>query len=352
MRNAQRIIASGMIILIASMSVRSAESDLDTKSAKLFKVTWSSVGYSKQVTVQNPDASSSTQPPPTRQQAHESLSLSGRIEVQDPNRILGTCSQGVIIQMVDGGGRDVNVAPPVSVSQVNGRPLQMRSRSLPPRYYEVPRYSPQYTQPPQPSRWESFIRSMLKLPSPTVNFRPQLVDRLQPTSLNLNLDLGLLQQAGGEVRRVKGYFYAAIPESTETRDVPFEPNNTWVQLTPDLEIQVLEATCLVPTFQYSIQTRGSGRLPTISGSSSLNLPSGGMSDRVVSAVRFVGADGKLMARVSGGGSSGSYGANSGKMSASGGNLTADVKFFRFTIAVKPTEHKIPFEFEHIPLPKP
>lgn len=334
MWNVRGMFASGMVVLLASLPAWSAESGLDTKAAKFFKVKWSSISYSKSATIRNPDASSPTQSQPAGQHRQESLSLSGRIEILDPDRVLGTCQQGVLTQLVDGAGRDVNVLP--------------TSSSLH-RFYESPRYVSRFSQPPQVPKWQAFIQRVLRLPSPNANFQPQRVEELQPSSLNVGLDWDSLKQTG-EIRRVKGYFYAVIPDSIETIDVPFEPNNAWIQLTPDLEIQVQEATCSGAMYRYSMQTRGQGRMPLSSRSPSLHLTTP-LPSRLVQTQQFIGLDGQPMPGVSGGGGS-SSGGGMGKTTGSGSGLTGPIKAFRFIIAVNPSERKIPFEFEHIPLPKP
>jgi hypothetical protein len=322
MWNVRGIAASGMVVLLTSLPVLSAESELDAKAAKLFKIRWSSITYNKTVTVSNPDVSSARGS--VRGSTGEGLQLSGQIEILDPNRVLGTSRDGIITQLVDSAGRDVNVPPAPALSGS----------------YEAPRYSRRFTQPPQVPKWQAFIQSVLRLPSPNANFRPQLVDELQPNSMNLQLGLDLLKRPG-EVRRVKGHFYALVAESIESIEVPFEPNNTWVRLTPDLEIQVQEATCTGNSYQYSVQTSGQQRSSMLSLRVGASLPS-----RLVVNQLLIGTDGQPTNRPMGGmmGHVGGRGSGSG----SGG----PVKAFRFIIAVNPSHRKIPFEFGHIPLPKP
>ena len=136
MLNVRGIITGGMVVLLMGLPALSAESDLDRKAAKLFKVELSSVTYNKTVSTNNPAVASTGQQ--TGQQTSESLQLSGRIEFLDPSRVLGTSGEGVITQLVDGAGRDVNV--PVAPSS-------------PHRFYQAPRYTRRFTQPPQVPKW-------------------------------------------------------------------------------------------------------------------------------------------------------------------------------------------------------
>jgi hypothetical protein len=205
MLNVRGIVTGGIVVLLVGLLASCAKSDLDTKSAKLFKTSWASLKYSSKAVANSPDAPSTTGQKWVWQQDQEHFRLSAEIEFPDPNWVLGTCRNGVITRLVDGAGRDVNVPP---------------TPSSPRRDYEFPCYG----------RW---------LEPPARGTRPQAVDQLQPNSVGFTLDVGPLKQAGGEIRRVEGYFYAVIPESMESIDVPFRPDSAWVRLTPDFEIQVL-----------------------------------------------------------------------------------------------------------------
>jgi hypothetical protein len=171
---------------------------------------------------------------------------------------------------------------------------------------------------------------------------PQFVTELQPCRITMRLDKDLLGQARRELRSVKGYFHALIAESLENIDVPFEPNDAWVRLTPDVEIQVREAVCTPGSYRFSIETRpqgGGGMRPLMVGEP---LPG-----RIVVARQLLGPDGKPDSRP---GPSFLPAPIGGRSSGSGGNF--QIKTIRFVVAVNPTEHKIPFELAHVPLPNP
>lgn len=316
----QRNLIVQIIVSFIGLSVVWAESELDTKAARLFKVRWSSISYNK--TMYNPAVSSQDR------EASEKLSLSCEIEILDPNLVLGTCHEPIIKQLTDRKGQ--NIDP--------GRAQPRAARLL----YEVPNYRTRFKQPPGPSRWETLVRSVLRLPQKPRG-RPELVSELEPSRMQIELDAELCERAGGQIGRVKGHFYALMAESLEHVEVPFEPNDNWVRLTPDLEIQVREARYTGSSFHFKIETHPQG------GASMQPLTvEGYLPSRIVVARQLIGADGKptrhfaglrrLPASVGGSGSG------------SGGDCR--IEKIRYVIAVNPTHHKIPFELERIPLPHP
>jgi hypothetical protein len=319
MTRARRLIAVGVIVLFGGLSVAWAGSGLDAKAADYFTARWSEIAYTKTDTIQNASAA--------KQGTSESLSLTCAITIRDPNLVLGTLAQGVVTQLTGRAGQDLNVSP---LSLHAGPP------------YERPRYERRYMPPPKEPRWRAMVRSALRL-SPNQTPVPKLVSELQPSPMILQLDTRTLDQAGGQLHQVKGYFHALVAESLENVDVPFEPNDQWVRLTPSLEIQLRQASCTVSSFQYRIETR-----PQNEYSAPLRLGDP-LPGRLVVARQLLGPDGKprdaysgqppwLPAHISGG--------------MSGGGTDCQIKAIRFVIAVNPAHCRIPFEFQHVPLPDP
>jgi hypothetical protein len=312
-------------ILIASnvLSAAEVQSSPDAKIVNNFKVRWSSVRYNKSVTAENPEVSKTTD------QRSESLSLAWQAEVRDPNLILGASSYGVITQLTDSKGKDI---------AVNSQPAN------PHQTYEALRYEPAFHHPAPMSRWRAFIEQTILRHPPQPLLGPQKpVMELRPCQMSSSLDMSLLDKSGGELRTVKGYFHALVPGSIEQIEVPFEPNNTWVRLTPGLEIQVQEAECGNTFYRYEINARPQGG--GFSGSLTVGQP---VPSRFVIAQQLIGDDGKpqhpfgappwLPAHVGGSGR--------------GSGSIARVKAIRFLIAVDAKECKIPFELKRVPLPKP
>ena len=314
-----RVITVDMLVLLAGLPVAWAGSRLDVKAADYFTVKWSRIGYTKADAIQNTSA--------TKQETSENLVLSCPITIRDPNMVLGTLQQGVVTQVTGRKGQDISVDSP---------PQQ---QVFP---YERPRYQQRFTQPPKEPRWRSALRSVLRL-SPTRIPTPRLVWELQPSQMNLQLDTKALDQAGGQLRQVKGYFHALVAESVENVDVPFERNDRWVRLTPNLEVRLSQASCTTSSYQYRVET-----YPQNDGSPPLRL-SDPLPARLVVARQLIGPDGKpredhfgqppwLPMHV-GGAMSGPY-------------ADYQIKALRFVIAINPAHCRIPFEFQRVPVPDP
>jgi len=320
MRQVRRVIAVGIIVVFAGLSVARAGSELDAKAADYFTVKWSQIAYTKTDAIQNSAAAA-------KQGTSENLSLSCSITIRDPNLVLGTLQQGVVTQLTARQGQDLAVSP---------------SPSRPGHFYERPRYEQRYTQPPTEPRWKTVVQSVLRL-SPNQSLTPKLVSELQPSQMSLRLDTKALDQAGGELRQVRGYFHALVAESLENVDVPFEPNDRWVRLTPNLEVQLRQASCTASSFHYQIETR-----PQEESSHPLKLGDP-LPSRLVVARRLIGPDGKPREHFAG---APPWLPMTVRGGMSGGGTDCQIKTLRFVIAVNPTHRRIPFEFRHIPLPDP
>lgn len=299
-----------------------AKLEFNTKVAKCFKVSWHSITYSK--TLYNPAVSAKGRD----QKVSESLSVSCEAEILDPKLVVGTCNKPIIEQVTDSKGRDTDI------SQAQPRSDRM--------YYTTPRYRPSRTlTPPSPlAQLEGKARSALKPPL-RARHRLQRSMELQPVRMGIKLDPGLLGQGQREIGRVKGYFHALIAESFEHVEVPFKANDKWVRLTSDVEIQVHKAWHTGSAARFDIRQRGrAGRLHVED-----RLPGGIVVDR-----EFIGAGGQpdtpfrgrrsLPGPIGGSGRSGRY------------NIGRRIEKIDYLIAVGPSHHRIPFEFEHIPLPEP
>jgi hypothetical protein len=310
-----------IIVLLFGLPITPAGAGIDKKVTDRFKVNWESIKYDKSVYRLNPEFTLND--PSIR----ESLSLSGRIEIKDPNLVLGTCQQGIITEMTDRQGRKIDPGT---------EPPQSRRMS-----YESLRYNQRYIQSPQLPRWKVAIRSLLRT-GPTVS-RPELVNELQPARLDLQLNIGLLKTPGGEISSLKGYFYVLMAESLEYVDVPFEPNNNWVRLTDNLEIKVREARTSASSFSFDIEERWAERQRINRLTIEDYLP-----ERIVTGRQFIGIDGKPTQHFMGLQSLPAHVGGSG----SGGGSNTQIKKIRFVIAVNSSHYKIPFEFKNIPLPNP
>jgi len=213
------------IVIFTDFSIASINADIDKKVVDRFEINWESMRYVKSVTQYNQKVSSNKQ----ASSSNENLTLTCEIKIKDPNLVLGTLREGIITEVTDSKRRNIEISQELP-----------QSRHMP---YQGLRYQNRFTQPPTISRWRALLYKYLRIqPTP---FRPVLINELQPVQIQFQLDLGLLEPAGGEIRNLKGYFYALMAGSIEHVDVPFEPNDQWVHLTDGLAIQVREADCTI-----------------------------------------------------------------------------------------------------------
>jgi len=174
------------------------------------------------------------------------------------------------------------------------------------------------------------------------------------------------------INRVKGHFYVLMAESFEYIEIPFEPNETWVQLAPGFEIKVLEAKYTGESnHEFQIETRQEVQLApglikvleakytkSNHGFQSIETcllegraftgsihPWSDLPNRFPIDQQWLYKDGKLVHRLSHrfplplGGLIGGFGGMGG----------GRIEKIRFVIAVNASHHKIPFELEDIPL---
>lgn len=291
------------------------------KVADCFKVNWNCITYS--MTLYNPEDS----PKSKAETVSEKLLVLCPAEILDPELIVGTSDVPVIGEITDSNGQDTNISR-----------AQSRSSRL---FYHTLRYGMNLSPPSRLLLWEMKARLALGLPL-KARHRPKLRLELQPVRLFIQLDPGLLRQDIREIGSIKGYFHALTAESLKHVKVPLKSSNKWVRLTPDVEIQLHNVRQTESTSRFEIKQRGQGsrhRTPLCVGD---NLP-----DEIVVDRQFIGADGGTVSL----GSMGSrrLPADIGGSGSIGGR---QVKKIDFLVAVDPDNYRIPFKFEHIPLPKP
>ena len=326
MKRLYRIVLIAATALFVGSSPARAESKSipETKVADKFKVSWSSITYDKRVSLRNPAVSGDRE-----QQVSETLLLSFEVESLDPNLVLGICPEHAIEEVTDGEGANIEFYP-----------VSSRSSSMD---YEALHYRRRYVRPPKPPWWKTAIRSVLRLP-PKAKIQGRFVDVLEPSRMQISLDVGVSKQGDGEIARVRGHFYALVAESLEHVEVPFKPSDDWVRLSPDMEIRLSWPQSTERGFRFSIKKR-----PEDGASNRTFTVQDYLPGRVVVARELIGEDGKpiyhpsgikrLPAEIIG------YGSG-------GGSSCPLIRSIRFVIAVNPTHHEIPFVLEHIPLPKP
>lgn len=264
------------------------DSQFGSKVADSLNVRWRSITYEKRL--YNPALTSNKQGQPRA----ERLSLLCEVDMPEPELVLGTCNDSVIGQITDSQGRNVEIGP------VPSRSILV--------YRDKPRF-------------------MVSRTYVGLDGGPE------PTRLRVELDGGLCKRVSGEIR-LKGHFYALIAESLEYVDLPFEPNDNWVSITPDVEIRVRKAQNEANRYRFEIEQRPDNVRQVIGMRVGDPLPSGFVVDRqIIIQTSAMGADG-----------AGSFGSIGGSGSGSG-----RAEKIRYTIAVNPAHQTIPFELEQIPL---
>ncbi|UCD49226.1 MAG: hypothetical protein JSW27_17045 [Phycisphaerales bacterium] len=179
-------------------------------------------------------------------------------------------------------------------------------------------------------------------------------------SFSLSVPLDPNQGYPRSIGRLEWSTNLIIGETFMTVDIPFEPNETWIEVVPGLEVLVEEATVTEGRYAYRIKAiyepnlvsygatghwhfRGDERLP----------------DSLMLEMDMLNADGESVFDLSSGGgySSGSsaHGIEGGLMEANShgtGRCDAcgDVTTIRYTFAVNPYELVAPFVLEDIPVP--
>ena len=291
------------------------------KVADCFKVNWNCITYS--MTLYNPEDS----PKSKVETVSEKLLVLCPAEILDPELIVGTTDVPVIEQITDSNGQDIDISR-----------VQPRSSRL---FYHTLRYGMNFSPPSGLLQWEMKARLALGLPL-KARHRPKPRLGLQPVRLFIQLDPGLLRQDIREIGSIKGYFNALTAESIKHVKIPFKSSDKWVRLTSDTEIQVSNVLQIESSSRFEIKQRGQGTrrgTPLCVGD---NLP-----DEIVVDRQFIGSEDH----------SNSLGEKGGRqlpvnINGSGSIGGCRIKKIDFLIAVDSNHNRIPFELEHIPLPKP
>ncbi|HCO96415.1 MAG TPA: hypothetical protein DIU00_21160, partial [Phycisphaerales bacterium] len=167
------------------------DSQFGTKVADSLNVRWRSIEYRK--TLYNPAVTMYN--PAQGQPKADRLSVSCEVDIPKPELVLGTCNDSIIEQITDSQGKDIEIG------------------NVPSRSMFIYRNRPRFR----------VSRAYVGLDGGP-----------EPTRLRVELDGGLCKRVSGEFA-LKGHLYALLAESLEYVDLPFEPNDNWVSITPDVE---------------------------------------------------------------------------------------------------------------------
>jgi len=319
------VCALWVVVLFIGLPVAWAQSDPNTKIADRFKVRFASAKYATSTSVV-PSSEG------RRDQTTEYLRLIFEVGILDPNLVLGISRQGIITQFKNNKGEIIDV-----VDQMLPRSPIMHNS------YGALRYGMGFVLPPKAANWKTATQSARRLPPPKSS-RPQWGYKIEPSRMRLELDSGLLGPDSEKINCVKGHFYVLMAKSLEHIEIPFEPNETWVRLTPDLEIKVLEAKSTESNYQFRIETRPGER-----AFNNFIHPGSDLPNRFPVNRQWIDKDGKLSRQ--------HFVSRPLPLPVGGGGRGSDsaigrIEKIRYVIAVNASHHKIPFELEDITLPEP
>jgi hypothetical protein len=187
-----------------------------------------------------------------------------------------------------------------------------------------------------PGEWSDDFRSSLSVPIDA--------DQVYPESLS----------------RVEWTVGALVADAFEVVDVPFEPNETWIELMPGLEIMVAQASVEEGRYSYSIEAIYDPNVAEYRATNTWHF----WRDEVPPAAMLLemavlNADGESVRDLS---QSGSFSGGSSARSSEGGLMTATVRgsgscsacgdaaIIRHTFALAPYEREARFVLEDVPVP--
>jgi len=322
-----RIAVLTVIALSIGLSAIPSDSKAASKAQKAiednFKVSWSEFTYNKTLSLRNPAVAKGQQ-----RELSEILSLSCKIDIRDPSRVVAICPEPIIEEITYGSAKRVETSP---ASPRSG-----------PMKYDFLRYRWRHVR--MDPKWRNAIRSALGLPRIGIS-RPKWFKEPKSDTMRIDLDAALSKQPDEEIGRVKGYFYALVAESLEHVEVPFKPSDDWARLTPDMEIRVRRASCQGSQYRLSVDQRPEAEKSGPAFSVHSYLP-----DRLVVARYLLGPNDEpiphpLAVR-------GLPDPLNDRGEAARGNYILQIEKIRYFIATNLTHRKIPFVLENVPLPKP
>lgn len=301
MKKRKKIFISVVCLSIAVFSVQAltqaAEiSRFDKKIAENLDVRWSRVEYNKRI--HNPAI-----PPQYRNALEpEILSFSFVIRMADPRLLLGITLDPTIEKIEDSRG---------VVVDINHKP-------------------------PQPNRSYHHATIMNWLDTIDLNHPERTRIPTRHYTPRMELDGSLRERLGDKIGLLKGYYEGLMAESFEYINVPFRPNKSWVRLTEEVEIRVVEARNVPDAYYYNIEQRPEDAISAERVILGEQLP-----HRLVVGRQMIGRNDFNFAA---GGSGAGIG---GK-----GNGVGSAETIRYVIAVNPAHVIIPVELRDIPLSAP
>jgi len=285
--------------------------------AEHLTATWQSIAVNMTSRLYNP----AVMPHQAAKGPEWSLSLSSLLSVIDSNGLIGLSLSTTSGRALDQNGSVVSSTP---------------ATDMPSRWYSQPHY---ITMPTGPNgEW---------------------VTEMFPNIFSVSLPMVAGARYPSVLSRVEWSMYAVVSDKLQTVDVPFKAGDTWVELTPGLEILVDKAVAEAGKYQYSLKVRWNpAQADYLSGGSihlwpDEKLPATIVLDMDILDTQERPVEGQGSGSFSSGGSfSGNDNLMTGTTSGTGNcGVCGDATTFRFTLALNPYEKELRFAVENVPVPE-
>lgn len=211
-----------------------------TDLSKHFKVTWALSELNKSLTFNESS--------PSGMKHSERLSVNLDVEILKPDLVFAITRECVITEVLDRNGKQIT--KPYGLKINNSKRMSYNNLS----------YRKRSVRTPQPNKWLTRIRSVLKLPRRSKrHWSSKQIEELKSQRLSVTLDSDLCRKSGGEFATIKGYFYILRAESYEYVDGPFEPHKNPVLLTNNDEINIVRSSAEDQAYFLLLEHRPSHR---------------------------------------------------------------------------------------------
>lgn len=251
----------------------------------------------------------------------------GQVEVADPNGLIGLCTVPRDILVLDEEGRTINTA------LTAGGPV----------VYEPLRFA-----------------TIAWVPTGDISF--------SAIPYEFSIDMSLYPPYPLAFAKIQWSMDVLLSDFVEAIDIPFASTTDWIELTPGLEVLVVEAVHQGDTFRYTIQTRydpkkiAALQLTSVrserTGIAMPSWPAGQLPEKFLIAAELLSADGKQVLDQRLGGDIISVGANDTGDPKTGTwtvfkrcSTCGSAGVIRHVIAWEPYERRVPLELENILVPE-
>jgi hypothetical protein len=191
----------------------------------------------------------------------------------------------------------------------------------------------------------------------------QWVSQLQPYNFSVTLPVDPNVGCPFLLSRLEWSTYALVTDTIKNVDVPFKASTAWVDVAPNVQIQVTKADVTGSSFQYSLNVKYSySKVSFLSGGATLLVGDQKPPAVMVTKMDVLDAQGKSIQDQASGGYSFTSGGSSSSSSSSSDNTTGTYSgtgncnvcgaaaTIRFVVALNSYEKEIRFLLQNVPIP--